>query len=103
MQALKEVGAELEKDPAYAAKILAPLEVVGVDAFGDSAVILKLRIKTVPREQWNVGRELRRRIKNAFDAQGIEIPYPHLAVTFSEAGKPFAVEVAEQLARREPR
>lgn len=103
MQTLKEVGAELEKDPAYGEKILAPLEVVGVDAFGDSAVILKMRIKTVPREQWSVGRELRRRIKNTFDARGIEIPYPHLSVYFGEASKPFAVEVTEQLARRESR
>jgi len=102
MQALREVGAELQKDPAYSSKILAPLEVVGVEAFGDSAVILKMRVKTVPREQWTVGRELRRRIKNAFDAQGIEIPYPHLSVYFGEASKPFAVEVSEQLARREP-
>jgi len=103
MQALGEVGAELAKDPAFAPKILAPLEVVGVDAFGDSAVILKMRIKTVPREQWTVGRELRRRIKNAFDERGIEIPYPHLSVYFGEASKPFAVEVSEQLARRESR
>ena len=103
MQALGEVGAELAKDPAFAPKILAPLEVVGVDAFGDSAVVLKLRIKTVPREQWTVGRELRRRIKNAFDERGIEIPYPHLSVYFGEASKPFAVEVSEQLARRESR
>jgi small conductance mechanosensitive channel len=96
MGVLREVGREFEADPAYAPKILAPLEIVGVDAFADSAVILKLRIKTLPREQWNVGRELRRRIKNAFDAGGIEIPFPHLALTFSAASKPVAVQLREQ-------
>ncbi len=71
-----------------------------MDAFADSAVVIKMRIKTVPLQQWNVGRELRRRIKNTFDARGIEIPYPHVSVYFGEASKPFAVQVAEQLAGR---
>ncbi|MFQ5777512.1 MAG: mechanosensitive ion channel family protein [Terriglobia bacterium] len=102
MEILREIGAELEKDPAYADKILGPLEILGVDDFGDSAVVIKVRIKTVPIQQWGVGRELRRRIKNTFDAQGIEIPYPHLSVYFGEASKPFAVQVAEQLARGAP-
>ncbi|MFQ5925971.1 MAG: mechanosensitive ion channel family protein [Terriglobia bacterium] len=97
MEVLKEVGADLQADPAYAEKILAPLEILGVDAFADSAVVIKARIKTAPIQQWTVGRELLRRIKNAFDARGIEIPYPHLSVYFGEASKPFAVEVAEKL------
>jgi len=100
MGVLREVGAELQQDPAYAERILAPLEILGVDAFADSAVVIRVRIKTVPLQQWNVGRELRRRIKKAFDAQGIEIPYPHLSLYFGEASKPFAVQVAEELARR---
>lgn len=103
MEVLREVGAELERDPAYAEKILAPLEILGVDAFADSAVVIKIRIKTAPIQQWTVGRELRRRIKHAFDAHGIEIPFPHLSVYFGEASKPFAVQVAEQMARRESR
>ena len=101
MEVLKEVGTELQADPASADKILAPLEILGVDALADSAVLLKIRIKTVPLQQWEVGRELLRRIKNTFDAHHIEIPYPHLSVYFGEASKPFAVQVAEQLARRE--
>jgi len=96
MGVLKDVGRELEKDPAYKERILAPLEVVGVDALGNSAVVLKMRIKTVPRQQWTVGRELQRRIKNAFDAQGIEIPFPHLSVYFGEASKPFTVQLRDQ-------
>lgn len=56
MALIKEIGAELEKDPKYSEKILAPLEMMGVDAFAESAVIIKFRIKTVPLEQWSVGR-----------------------------------------------
>lgn len=92
---LQEIGATLAGDAGYAPKILAPLEVLGVDDFADSAVVIKVRIKTVPLEQWNVGRELRRRIKNRFDELGIEIPYPHLSVYFGAQGKPFAVAMAE--------
>jgi small conductance mechanosensitive channel len=98
---LKEVAAELQQDPGYAERILAPLEVLGVDAFADSAVMIRIRIKTAPIQQWNVARELRRRIKKAFDQRGIEIPFPHLSVYFGEVSKPFAVQVAEEVARRQ--
>ncbi|MFQ5695168.1 MAG: mechanosensitive ion channel family protein [Terriglobia bacterium] len=99
-EVLKQVGAELQRDPAFADKILGPLEILGVDAFADSAVIIKIRIKTLPIQQWTVGRELRRRIKKAFDERGIEIPFPHMSVYVGEASKPFAVQVAEERARR---
>lgn len=84
MDLLLEIGQELQADPAYAPKILEPLEVLGVDDFAASAVVIKLRIKTVPLEQWKVGRELRRRIKNRFDAEGVELPFPHLSVYFGD-------------------
>ncbi|MFQ5723122.1 MAG: mechanosensitive ion channel family protein [Terriglobia bacterium] len=103
IQVLKEIGEELVSDPEWKDRILGPLEVFGVDAFADSAVVIKARIKTAPIQQWNVGRELLRRIKNTFDAKGIEIPYPHVSVYFGEASKPFAVQVAEQLARQKDR
>jgi len=101
VEVLKEVGAELQNDSGYAQNILGPLEVLGVDKFDDSAVIIKVRMKTVPIQQWAIGRELRRRIKKAFDQRGIEIPFPHVSVYFGEASKPFAVQVAEELARRQ--
>lgn len=81
---LREIAAEMQADPAFAAFILAPIEVLGVDAFGDWAVTLKARIKTVPLKQWEVGRELRRRIKKTFDARGIEMPFPERIVTVRE-------------------
>jgi moderate conductance mechanosensitive channel len=78
---LRETAAELQDDPAFGPSILAPLEIQGVDAFADSAVMMKMRIKTVPLKQWQVGREFRRRIKKAFDRHGIEIPFPQRVVT----------------------
>ena len=69
---------ELLQDPAYASSILEPLEVLGVDNFEASSVTLRFRIKTLPLKQWEVGRELRRRIKKAFDERGIRIPGPQM-------------------------
>jgi moderate conductance mechanosensitive channel len=78
---LRKTAAELQADARFGPFILGALEVLGIDAFGDSAMILKTRIKTMPLKQWDVGRELRLRIKRAFDAAGIEIPYPTRVVT----------------------
>ena len=88
---LRRVGADLAADPAFAPHVLAPLEVLGVDDFLDSAVSIKVRIKTVPLQQWTVAREFRRRIKKAFDLEGIEIPFPHLSVYFGEKSQPFQI------------
>jgi small conductance mechanosensitive channel len=81
---LKEVGAELQADPQFGPFILEPIEVLGVDNFADWSIQLKLRIKTVPLKQWEVGRELRKRIKKALDRQGIEIPFPESVITVRE-------------------
>jgi small-conductance mechanosensitive channel len=83
-EVVREVGRGLMADPAFAAFILEPLEVLGVDAFKATEVTLRFRIKTLPLKQWEVGRELRRRIKKAFDAQGISIPGPQMSVTIKK-------------------
>jgi small conductance mechanosensitive channel len=74
--AVREVGAALQADPSFGPVILAPIEVLGVDAFSDWSVKMKARIKTVPLKQWEVGRELRRRIIKAFEQRGFAIPVP---------------------------
>ncbi|HSO59547.1 MAG TPA: mechanosensitive ion channel domain-containing protein [Desulfobacterales bacterium] len=76
----------LRADPEFGPDILEPLEVLGVDQFADSAVIIKARIKTRPIKQWTVGREFNRRMKKRFDELGIEIPFPHRTLYFG-AGK----------------
>lgn len=77
---LRRVAAGLQEDPEFGPGVLEPLEVLGVDQFGESAVVIKVRMKTLPLKQWAVGRELRRRIKKTFDQEGIEIPFPHRTV-----------------------
>ncbi|MBK9170837.1 MAG: mechanosensitive ion channel family protein [Bryobacterales bacterium] len=92
VEVLKEVSDDILKDPQYAPLIIEPLEVMGVDKFADSAVVVKARIKTLPIKQWTVGREMNRRIKKKFDEAGIEIPFPHMSVYFGEASKPFRLD-----------
>ncbi len=92
---MRQVGEDLRQDPAFGDKFAAPIEIIGVNDFADSAVVIRVRIKTRPLEQWNVGREYRRRLKQAFDARGIEIPFPHRTLYMGEASRPFQVEVPQ--------
>lgn len=94
MEVLRGISQDLRKDPDWREKILEPLEILGVSELADSAVVLKIRLKTVPITQWSVAREFRRRIKNTFDEKGIEIPFPHISIYRGEASKPFEVEDA---------
>jgi small conductance mechanosensitive channel len=84
MALLEAVGEELRQDARFSEDILEPLEMLGVDQFAESAVIIKCRIKTKPIQQWRVGREMNRRIKKAFEAKGVEIPFPHRTIYWGE-------------------
>ncbi len=90
-----EVAAELRADPEFGPLILDDLEVFGVNEFGDSAVVIRVRLRTRPMHQWAVGREYLRRIKMAFDEQGIEIPFPHRSLYFGEASRPVAMQLSD--------
>lgn len=90
---MRSVGEELRHDQALGALIIEPIEIVGVENFADSAVTIRARIKTKPAEQWKVGREYRRRLKKAFDAQRIEIPFPMRTLLMGEDHSPLKVEV----------
>jgi len=80
IEVVKKLDEELRKDPAYKDDILAPIEILGLDKFDSSAVIIKARTKTKPIQQWRVGREFNRRMKKRFDELGIEIPFPHVTL-----------------------
>jgi small-conductance mechanosensitive channel len=82
IEILRAVGLEMRTDQYFTHLILDDPEVFGVDAFGDSSVVIKGRIKTRPIKQWEVGREFNRRIKKRFDELGIEMPFPHRTVYF---------------------
>lgn len=88
---MRSVGADLQQDELWRKKILEPIEILGVDAFGESEVTIKARIKTRPIEQWSVGREYRRRLKKAFDREKIEIPFPHRTLYMGEASPAFHI------------
>lgn len=88
---MRGVGAGMRTDPVFGGKIMEDLEIAGVDKWADSAVILRCRFKVQPLAQWDVRREFLRRMKYAFDKQGIEIPFPHLTV-FPGSRKPAGTE-----------
>jgi small conductance mechanosensitive channel len=77
VEVIKKVDEEMRADSGFKDLILEPIEILGVDKFADSAVIIKARTKTKPVQQWAVGREFNRRLKKKFDELGIEIPFPH--------------------------
>ena len=84
---LQEIAEEVRRDSRFADDILEPLEMLGVDHFRDSSVMIKCRIKTEPHKQWRVGREMHRRIRNTFTAKGIEIPFPYQPSYWGEPKK----------------
>src|ERR1700719_1333768 len=80
---LKELGAQLMADDPYHAAILEPLEIMGVDKLGDFAVVIKARFKTLPSQQWLVGREMNARIIKRFAEARIDMPFPTQTIQFS--------------------
>jgi len=84
VEVIRQIGAELETDLALGGNILEPIQVLGVDQFADSAVVIKARIKTKPMTQWSIKRGFNRLMKYRFDELSIEIPYPHQTVYFGE-------------------
>ncbi|MCH8238169.1 MAG: mechanosensitive ion channel, partial [Proteobacteria bacterium] len=74
---INKVSEEMAAEPEWSEAIISAPTVWGVDGFGDSSVDIRVVGDTQPGQQWAVAREFRRRIKYAFDAEGIEIPYPH--------------------------
>jgi moderate conductance mechanosensitive channel len=76
MAVMKEVGATLRLDPAFATRIVGDMEMAGVERWADSAVYLRGRMRVTPLAQWDVRREYLRRLKPAFDRAAIELPFP---------------------------
>jgi len=108
MEVLMELARDMRNEPEFGPLILEDPEMLGVDAFTDSAVIIKFLVRTRPLKQWIVKRELLRRIKNRFDELGIEIPFPHRTVYHRDFADPLSVALEKDAAawaeptRREP-
>ncbi len=96
MDVMRKVGEDLKNDPEFGEKIIEPIEIFGLDKFGDSAVIVKARIKTRPIQQWTIGREYNRRLKKAFDENNIEIPFPHTSLYWGENSAAFKIDLRKE-------
>lgn len=80
IQVMQKVGTELAEDKEWGPKITEPMATFGVQELADSAVIVRVRFKTTPGDQWGIRREYNKRIKAAFDNVGIEIPFPQITM-----------------------
>ncbi len=88
IEVLKDLGREMQEDEEYGQFITDPIEILGLDRFDDSAVIVRARLRIEPPiRRWYVGREFNRRLKARFDRDGIEIPFPHRTIYFGEDQK----------------
>lgn len=101
MKLMKQVADEMMEEADYKDNILEPMEIFGLDSFGDSALVVKGRIKTKPIQQWSIGREYRKRLKEIFDEHRIEIPFPHQTIYWGEEIEPLklTMEKAEDKAK----
>jgi small conductance mechanosensitive channel len=80
VEVIKSIDEELRNDPDFKDDIIEPIEILGLDEFGSSALVIKARTTTLPIKQWRVGREFNRRLKKKFDELNIEIPFPHITL-----------------------
>lgn len=101
-EVMRQVGREMQETPGFKENMLEPVEILGVDQLADSAVIIKVRLKTKPSQQWAVSREFLRRIKKAFDEKNIEIPFPHLSIYTGEATKAMPVKIVSGESKSKP-
>jgi small conductance mechanosensitive channel len=79
-EVIKRVAVEVAAGEEVGHFVLDEPELWGVEMLGADGIDIRLVVKTAPLEQWKVGRELRRRLKETFDAEGIEIPFPQRAL-----------------------
>lgn len=101
MKLMKDVADKMMEEEDYKDNILEPMEIFGLDSFGDSALVVKGRIKTKPIQQWSIGREYRKRLKEIFDENRIEIPFPHQTIYWGEEIDPLklTMEKADEKAK----
>ncbi len=84
IEVVRQIDEDFRSDPLYKDDILEPIEILGLDEFADSAIIIKARYKTKPIQQWRIGREFNKRMKKKFDELNIEIPFPHQTIYMGE-------------------
>lgn len=80
IKVLKELGEEIKKDEQYGKYILSDIDVLGLNEFQDSAIVIQCKIKTTPQEQWIIKRKFNQMVKERFELEGIEIPFPQVVI-----------------------
>ena len=96
MQLMQEVGDGMFADDEFKSRMLDTIEVSGLNSFDDSALVIRGRIRTKPGQQWGIGREYRKRLKETFDAHNIEIPFPHQTIYWGEEIQPLKLTIDEE-------
>jgi moderate conductance mechanosensitive channel len=98
LEVLRDEAAQFSTDRIWGSQLDGPVEVLGVESLGDSSVVLRTMLRTQPGSQWNVAREFRRRIKNRFDRENLEIPFPQRRVHVRVEGGPSSDPIAHAAA-----
>jgi small conductance mechanosensitive channel len=80
LRVLEEAAASFAQDPTLGPELVEPPQVLGVTNLGDSAVTVRLRVRTLPGRQWTIGRELRKFLLAACQREGVNLPYPRQEV-----------------------
>ena len=100
---IRELGNAMRAEPEWADKIVADTEIIGVERWAESGVILRARLRVVPPiQQWNVKREFLKRLKKAYEARGIEVGLPRLTIYpgLDQEGRAPAFLLAEKSASK---
>lgn len=84
IEVIRGIDEEMRQDPEFKDDIIEPIEIMGLDQFANSSIVIRARTTTLPIKQWRVGREFNRRIKKKFDELNIEIPFPHVTLYMGE-------------------
>jgi small conductance mechanosensitive channel len=84
IEVIRGIDEEMRNDPEFKDDIIEPIEIMGLDQFANSSIVIRARTTTLPIKQWRVGREFNRRIKKKFDELNIEIPFPHVTLYMGE-------------------
>lgn len=100
IEVIRQVGEELRQDPEFGPLILEPIQVLGLEQFAESSVVIRSRLKTKPGQQWLVGREFNRRLKKRFEAAGIQIPFPHRTLQLEGVGTRWSSELKREELRQ---
>jgi small conductance mechanosensitive channel len=83
MSILHDIDEAMRRDPMYEKDMLQPIEVLGLERFAESAIIIRALLKTRPTQQGRIGREFNRRLKKVLDERGIEMPFPHRTLSWT--------------------